>query len=332
VSKKSNEKTEPVHAIPGSDTWPKWLLENLDTLPRLDEVIRTQKKGAKRIEDGADLEKIIAELFHAIEELKCGRAVSLETFRHARELAESWHSEFGKSSNVLVVLLAGLVVVQKREIESFVKLRQLSTFSQREHKLTSKQKYDVKRRHVPVVGEIEWEFGGVRPPDTSDMNDSTMNCLKPPEPPTCLDDIFGRCRVNLQRLVNLFGVERHRLSKLGAEKKKRRKASYDYRTVVKIMDVLLSQSRKRKSSARGRPPKEPWLSDPPAADWRPVNYFWPIRHYCRSLRGSVREPLQTRVLTGIEARINSLSKRVPKDIKSAFLAVIRRHLIRVKNS
>lgn len=169
----------------------------------------------------------------------------------------------------------------------------------------------------------------MRPRGTSDMNDSAMNCLKPPEPPTCLDDIFTGHSVNMQGLVVLFGRERHLLAKLARLGiKKGRETRYGYRTVTDIMNALLSEKpRKRKNSTRRRPPREPWLSDPPSApDWRPVNAFWDIRHYCRSLRRSVREPLRTRVLTGIEARINGLSEPVPKQIKSAFLAVIRHHL------
>jgi hypothetical protein len=284
-------------------------------------------KKRRNEQDGGDSEKTIADLFHAIEELKCGRAVSLETLHRARELAESWHSEFGKSSNSLVVLLAGLVVVQKREIQSSVKLRQLFTFSQPEQNLTSKQQYDIARRYVPVVGNIEWEFGGVRPPGTSDMNDSAMNCLKPPDPPTCLDDIFAGHSVNMQALVVLFGRERHLLATLARRRiKKGRETLYDYRTVTDTMDFLLSENPRKRKKRQRRPSREPWLSDPPAHEWRPVNAFWEVRHYCRSLRSSVRELLRTRVLTGIEARINSLSERVPKHIKSAFLAVIRHHL------
>jgi hypothetical protein len=158
------------------------------------------------------------------------------------------------------------------------------------------------------------------------MNDSAMNCLKPPQPPTCLDDIFCGHAFNMQGLVTLFGTDRHRLSMLAAEKKKGRKTSYNYRSVTKIMDALLSQPLKRKSPGRGRPPGQPWLSDPPPAVWHPVNYFWDVRHYCRSFRGNVHESLRIRVLTGIEARINGLSEHVPKHIKSEFLAVICRHL------
>jgi hypothetical protein len=399
VSKKSNEKTEPVHAIPGSDTFQTWLLENLDTVPRLDEVIRTQKKGPKRTGDdkdlkkkiadlfreigdekrakraeegrdveraiaelfralkaeknakraadlekriaellednekseraaaGADLEKTIAEVFRAIEEFRSGRSVSHATLTRAKELAETWHPELGKS-NLLVVLLAGLVVAQKREIESLVKVRQLFTFCQPRQRLKSKQRYDIGRRCVPLVGRIEWEFGGVLPPGESDMNDSAMNCLKPPEPPICLDEILTGGRIDMHGLVSLFGRDRHLLSKLATVPiKNGREISYDYRTVRDIMDALLNEkSRKRKGSMRRRPPKEPWLSDRPLTPWRPVNHFWSVRHYCRSLRGNVREPLRTRVLTGMELRINSLSERVPKDIKSVFLAVIHHHL------
>jgi hypothetical protein len=302
-----------------------WILKNPDKIPTLDEITRTRKKGRKRMGDDGDLEKTIAELFRAIEELKSSRLVSQATLDRARKLAESWHSEFG-NSNLLIVLLAGLVTAQNRKIERLDKLRQLFSGPPAERKLSANQRYERGRCYVPVVGEIEREFGGVRPPGTSDMNDKTMNCLKPPEPPTCLDDIFAGHSVKMQGLVLLFGRERHLLAKLARGTiEKGRETWYDYRAVKDIMDALLSERpRKRKSSARRRPPREPWLSDPPTSDWRPVNHFWRVRHYCRSLRRSVREPLRTRVLTGIEGRINSFSERVPKHIKSAFLAVIRR--------
>jgi hypothetical protein len=236
---------------------------------------------SRRAAAGGDLEKTIAELFRAIEKLKSDGSVSEGLLARARELAQSWYPEFGKSGHLLVVLLAGLVVAQKRELERLVKLRELFTFGQPRQKLTSKKQYDIARCYVPVVGKIEWEFGGVRPPGTSEMNDSALNCLKPPEPPTCLDEIFRGYAVNMLGLVKLFGIERHRLSILAAENKWRLKSPYDYGQVTKIMDALLCQEpRKRKSSSRGRPPGEAWLSDPPPApDWRPVNAFWDIRHY-----------------------------------------------------
>ena len=186
---------------------------------------------SKQAAAGGDLEKIIAELFRAMEQLKSGHPVSQAILERARELAESWHPEFGKSGNLLLVFLAGLVAAQKREIESLGKLRQRFTFNQPSQKLKSKQKYDIGRCYVPVVGEIEWEFGGVRPPDTSDMNDKTMNCLKPPEPPTCLDDIFSGHAVNMLGLVRLFGRDRHLLANLaGARIEKGRK------TLVRLSD------------------------------------------------------------------------------------------------
>jgi hypothetical protein len=398
VNKRSKEKAESLLGILASDIRKelKWRLENLDNLPTLDDIMRTQKKRPKRIADGRDLKEKIAELFRAIEdekrakrveanrhvaraigeliravqaeknpkraaqldkkvaelleyeekskraaasgnlkktiaevfraidELKSGGSVSQGLLDRARELAQGWYPEFGQSKNPLVVLLAGLVIAQKREIESLVKVSQLFTFTQAGQKRTSKQRHDIGRRYVPVVGKIEWEFGGVRPPHTSDMNDSARNCLKPPEPPTCLDDIFAGHPVNMRDLVQLFGRDRHLLSKIPGVTIKWR----DYRTVTGIMDALLNGKRRPpKSSSRGRPKREPWLSDPPATNWRPVNYFWPIRHYCRSLRSNVRKPLRTRVLNGIQERLDGLSERMPTHIKSEFLAVIRRHLL-----
>jgi hypothetical protein len=285
-----------------------------------------KKKITELLEDNeqskraADLKKTIAEMFRAIEEWKSSGMVSLGLLDRARELTQSWHPELGKTGDPLVTLLAGLVVAQEREIERLAKLQLFRRTQPSQEEVKSKQKYDLKRSYVPVVGTIESEFGGVRPPGVWDMHDSVS------EPPTCLDDIFSGHAVNMLGLVQLFGRDRHLLANLvGVRIKKGRPTPYDYRTVKDIMDALL-RPQNRKGSTRGRPSKEPWLSDPPPTDWRPVNHFWSVRHYCRSLRGSVREPLRTRVLTGIEGRINSLSERVPKHIKSAFLAVIHRHL------
>jgi len=72
---------------------------------------------------------------------------------------------------------------------------------------------------------------------------------------------------------------------------------YDYRAVKTIMDALLSEKPRRKRKRSGRPPRLPWLNDP---------------------------LLRTRVLRGIEVRINSLS--LPQHIKIAFMTVVSRHL------
>jgi hypothetical protein len=282
------------------------------------------KKRAMPARD-RDLEKTIAGLFQAIDELKSKKLVSISTLDLAKDLAQTWQSEFGNVGNPLLVLLAGLVVAQERRIEDLAK--RCIPFGEAK-KLTSKQQYDIGRRDVPTVGEIEWEFGGVRPPGTSDMNDSAMNCLKPPEPPTCLDDIFGGNAVNMQGLVRLFGRDRHPLSKIARVRTKQSQETlYDYRAVTAIMDVLLNEKpRKRRRSTPGRPLREPWLTDPPPApDWRPINTFWDCRHYCRAFRNCARQLLRSRVLSGIERRIDSLSENVPKHIKSAFLIVTRRH-------
>jgi hypothetical protein len=72
---------------------------------------------------------------------------------------------------------------------------------------------------------------------------------------------------------------------------------YDYRAVVAIMDTLLSEQRRKKRRRSGRPPRMPWLNRP---------------------------ALRTRVLSGIETRINGLS--LEEHIRAAFLTVVNRHL------
>jgi hypothetical protein len=96
------------------------------------------------------------------------------------------------------------------------------------------------------------------------------------------------------RLEKLFGIDRHRLSEALRGVQKR---SYTYLAVAKIMDVLLAEKPAKKRKRHGRSPRNPWLNDP---------------------------DVRTRVLTGFEARINSLSVLEP--IKTEFLAVVRRHM------
>ena len=90
---------------------------------------------------------------------------------------------------------------------------------------------------------------------------------------------------------------RNRLPKNLPHRRTGREILYDWRAVVKIMDALLrKEPGEHKMPTRGAPRR-----------------FWPSDPDCRA-----------RVLSGIEARINSIP--VPGKIRSRFLTVIHRHL------
>jgi hypothetical protein len=147
-----------------------------------------------------------------------------------------------------------------------------------------------KRRRQFAVGDIEWQFGGAGQGNWRKSPLSLLGVL--PYQPICLDKILTGGRVHMWELQELFGINRNRFPKKPPRVKHLRETLYDYRAIVKVMDALLSEERK----SRGRP-LQTWPSNP---------------------------KVRTRVLSGIEARIKSLS--TPEQIKGEFLAVIRRHL------
>jgi hypothetical protein len=157
----------------------------------------------------------------------------------------------------------------------------------------SKKRYERKRGRYARngFGEIEREFGDARP---------TLSALSPDDAayaPFCLDHTFKGGAVNMQRLQELFGMDRHRFPKQLPFCKNGRETLYDYRAVIKIMDALLNErpGKTRKKPRRGRT-RLTWLNNP---------------------------NLRNRVLTGIEMRINSFP--VKEEIKSAFVSVVPRH-------
>jgi hypothetical protein len=170
------------------------------------------------------------------------------------------------------------------------------------------------------VGLIEYQFGGAG--EAERQRHSLSGPLGLPYEPTCLDKIFAGGRLKMHEregemmslwspghrirepgLQNLFGMHRNRFPKNlptaamvnndNGAKKDRRETWYDYRAVVETMRaLLLEQSGEAKGSAR----------------------LW--------LRG---DPVRrTRVLSGIAARIDSLS--VSGVIARAFLRVVRQYL------
>jgi hypothetical protein len=201
--------------------------------------------------------------------------------------------------------------------ESFPNDPLVACLSRVESNITPKQAWERNRRrkHFHL---IEWEYGDdlkalfskVRGFDIDiasyegvDMRvRARVLCgreerLKDPAIPTCLDNIFRAGLVNMLRLEELFGRERHQFPKNLPNISKGRETFYDYRAVVTIMNALLTEKSREKSGKSGRPPRIPWLND---------------------------ARLRMRVLSGIETRINSLS--VQDHIKAAFLSVVGRHL------
>jgi len=162
---------------------------------------------------------------------------------------------------------------------------------------------------------IECEFGGDA--EANLRKSSLFGLSGLPYQPSCLDDILrggvGEVKMqpsffgppiavdtvtNMRRLQDLFGMHRDRFPKEPRGRRMGTKIVYDWCAVLKIMDTLLSERcERRKRSVRGRP-RTLWLSHP---------------------------DLCNRVLSGIKARINSIS--VPKEIATAFLDLVRRHRV-----
>ena len=157
------------------------------------------------------------------------------------------------------------------------------------------------KSHRDFRRSIEYQFGGRL--EAEFRKRMPLLALGPYDPtyqPVCLDEILAGDSGGMLKLEELFWMERHRFPKELPNRREGRKRVYGWQAVVQIMDSLLNEeSRKRKKLARGRSPRKPWLDHP-------------------------KDPgLRTRVLKGIEARLNSLS--VDEDIKAAFLKVIHRH-------
>ena len=296
---------------------------------RLEREIANQKSKA-RAESQARQERIRV----LWDEIRSGRLTPKEK-EVARELAE----------NELVRSLTELADKQQREIKYLAQFRRdwdriQAYYPQKLEQLSvailipdmrsllaalPKQKpqavFEDKRRirkQPGDVGLIEWEFGGGA---EAERRKSTFSgAAGEPYQPSCLDDILrggvGEVKMqpnlwdlwgppipvdtvtNMRRLQFLFGIHRDRFRKKVERRRLGKIIVYDWWEVVEIMDALLSERRgPRKKSVRGRP-RTLWLSDP---------------------------DLRNRVLSGIEARINSIS--APKEIATAFLVLVHRHRV-----
>ena len=250
----------------------------------------------------------------------------------ARQLAQQWKVKecperparalFDGTSSNTTLLLAALVVAFRRDHQLLERIRRhfrkelkklsgdhpladalAACLMRMQPELTPKQLYDTKRRKEHSLG-IEGEYGGRlealvaelrklnRAPDNPYVDDFYKDFA-----PKCLDEIFKGGRVKMQKLQELFEMERHQFPKSLPNISKGRETFYDYRAVATIMDALLTEKPKEKRRKLGRSPRIPWLNDP---------------------------RLRMRVLRGIETRINSLS--VQEHIKATFLSIVRRHL------
>ena len=180
-----------------------------------------------------------------------------------------------------------------------------------ESALKRTRKFELKRRarRRDFLNSIEYQFGGgaeaeLRQPLSclAGLSLDNIKLQKPsalaglPYQPTCLDNIFAGKAVNMQKLVDLFGMDRHRLydALQGVHKR-----TYNYLDVVKMMNFLLSEKPRKKRKRRGRSPRKPWLND--------------------------REK-RIRMLTGIVERMDSLS--VSQDVWDAFTALVCYHLMK----
>jgi len=301
-----------------------------------------KKKEAKRPQTQAD-STTITDLKRAVEELVSRRTKPEElegTIDEAKALAQEWtikessgyeHPLFDSTTTERTFLLAALVVALIRDHKLIELMRrhfpnklnklahdsfkadalaEVSAYPIAQQPLTAKQRSELKRRrrNRGFRSSIKYQFGGGQETDmvkAGCLPGSSFYEFILFSSQDCLDDIFTGCPVNLQKLEDLFDMDRHRLSELLQGDRKG-----DYLDVVKIMDALLNENRreKRKSSKRGRPPPEPWLNG--------LNQ-------------------RSRVLRRIESRIKTIaskpwendpSKAWHKEITDAFLDVVGRHL------
>jgi hypothetical protein len=145
-----------------------------------------------------------------------------------------------------------------------------------------KQKFEWKRLRWQrsFFNSIEYQFGGAAEAEKARYG--------LPYEPTCLDDMFAGSSVNMQRLEALFDMHRKRLAEALQNVQKRR---YDHLAVVAIMGFLLKKPRKKRKKSRPGRPRKPWLD---------------------SL------DLRTRVLSGIEARINGIAELLSSIVMEEF--------------
>ena len=297
-------------------------------------VLWQEMRSGKPVPKNEEPEGTSKELKNEVEELFAEQAPVLAPGEKAgtpRPVRNETHKS--QIKNELQRCLLELVILQKDEIEYLARFRRelerirdydpkqleyLSTASGSAELLSfiEKQRADEEpkkawerkrsRLHRDFRKSIEYQFGGGAEDEWNEWRKQMQHfppALWPDHPiykappPTCLDKIFARGSVNMRTLEDLFfGIDRHRLRKLLQGVKKR----YDWEAVVQIMDSLLNEEMPEGEKPGRGSPRKVWLYDPKGPG------------------------LRTRVLSGIEARLNRLS--VSGKIRRAFLKVIRRYL------
>jgi hypothetical protein len=260
---------------------------NSKTIADLKRAIEELVSGRKKPQE---LEGIIAEAKSLAYEWKDPK--SAEKLKDRRPL---FRETSASNTAFLLAALVGALMSDHRLVESIrrnypdelEKLREKSrwadalTWAAKQPQPSSKKKYEHKRRkwNRSFFKSMEYQFGGGLEAE------SQKGLLLPNDPvhksdvsrmQDCLDDIVAGDTVNMSRLEDLFfGIDRHRLGKLLSSEDDKGsseddkgsseddKGRYDHRSVVKIMDALLSQKprQKRKRSKPGRPQRPPWLNN-----------------------------------------------------------------------
>jgi hypothetical protein len=281
------------------------------------------KREESRAADKSDSEETIADLRRAVEDLVSRRKTPEKLqgiIDDAKALAHEWKIKessgrkrplFGSIVNDTTFLLAALVVALSPDHELLKRIRRYlpdkfknisDASADAEFRAfveflplrasTAEQTYERKRRRWrrTFFSSIEYQFGGAAQAERW----NPLSAYSLPYEPMCLDDIFAGKSVNMQRLEELFAMDRHRLSEA---LQRASKPPYNYLDVVQIMNALLSEKRRKSRKRRGRSPRTPWLN-------------YPDR--------------RMHVLNGIMARIKSLS--VQPNIANEFFTVIRPHV------
>jgi hypothetical protein len=286
-------------------------------------------KGEESEDSTKDLKSEVQEYFaEQAPELAPGEKPVLP--RPARE-----EKHKSRLTNELAHSLIELVQLQKGEIEYFQRfkrkweeieaydaagLERLLATAWRAR--VGEPKYERRRRGYcrDGVGLIEYEFGGE---GEAWWRRGLVFWSGVPYEPTCLDDILRGgvgevrtlpgiagapvpsppvtldTRTNMQRLEELFGMDRKRFPKKLQlhRRKKSREIVYEWRGVVEIMLALLKEtllSEKRRKGKKPGPPKRTWLEKP---------------------------EVRSRVLSGIEKRIKVVC--TDPEIARAFLDLIQ---------
>jgi hypothetical protein len=281
--------------------------------------LKTLQSCIKLLAPEEELEEIVRELLERAELKDHGLLPWLDICKLVGEVVDLAHLQ-DREIDYLMQFRRDLERIRAYYPEKVENLSSASLFAEMqpliEQKLAEENpKKEWERKRGRYRRLIEYEFGGEA--EANLRKSSLFGLSGLPYQPSCLDDILrggvGEVKMqpsfwgppiavdtvtNMRRLQDLFGMYRDRFPKELRGRRMGTKIVYDWCAVVKIMDALLSERRgPRKRSVPGRP-RTLWLSDP---------------------------DLCNRVLSGIEARVNSISPS--KQIATAFLDLVRRHRV-----